>query len=79
VSQSCRHNPLCCFSTSVCYCFVMDSLRKLLDTPSHCLTACYVTTRYQLKRRRDEMWKWEECITSFQITSKCSGGNDKEI
>jgi hypothetical protein len=39
VSQSnefCRHNPLCCFSTNVCYCcFVIDSVRKLLDTPSY--------------------------------------------
>jgi hypothetical protein len=39
VSQSSefrRHNPLCCFSTSVycCY-FVIDSVRKLLDTPSY--------------------------------------------
>jgi len=27
---------LCCFSTSVCCCyFVIDSVRKLLDTPSY--------------------------------------------
>jgi len=32
------HNPLCCFSTSVCVVsvyFVIDSVRKLLDTPSY--------------------------------------------
>jgi hypothetical protein len=35
-SEFCRHNPLCCFSTSVyCY-FVIDSVRKLLDTHSYC-------------------------------------------
>jgi hypothetical protein len=35
-SEFCRHNPLCCFSTSVycCY-FVVDSVRKLLDTLSY--------------------------------------------
>jgi hypothetical protein len=37
-SEFCRHNPLCCFSTSVycssCY-FVIDSVRKLLDTLSY--------------------------------------------
>jgi hypothetical protein len=37
VSQSsdfCRHNPLCCFSTSAYYCyFVIDSIRELLDKP----------------------------------------------
>jgi hypothetical protein len=41
VSQSnefCRRNPLCCFSTSVVVVvvdFVIDSVRKLLDTPLH--------------------------------------------
>jgi hypothetical protein len=33
-----RHNPLCCFSTSVYCCkhiFRYDSVRKLLDTPSY--------------------------------------------
>jgi hypothetical protein len=32
----CRHNPLCCLSTSVycCY-FVIDSVRKLLNTASY--------------------------------------------
>jgi len=38
-SEFCRHNPLCCFSTSVCCCccclFRYDSVRKLLDTPSY--------------------------------------------
>jgi len=35
-SEFCRHNPLCYLSTSVfcCY-FVIDSVRKLLDTPSY--------------------------------------------
>jgi len=36
-SEFSRHNPLCCFSTSVyyyCY-FVNDSVRKLLDKPSY--------------------------------------------
>jgi hypothetical protein len=43
VSQSrkfCRHNPLCCVSTSVYCCkriFRYDSVRKLLDTPSQIL------------------------------------------
>jgi hypothetical protein len=35
-SEFCRNNPLCCFSTSVyyCYCFsVIGSVRKILDTP----------------------------------------------
>jgi hypothetical protein len=37
--DSCRQNPLLCFSTSVNYCccsclFRYDSVRKLLDTPS---------------------------------------------
>jgi hypothetical protein len=35
-SEFCRHNPLCCFSISVyCFYFVIDSFRKLLDTPSY--------------------------------------------
>jgi hypothetical protein len=38
-SEFCRHNPLCCFSTSVYCCkliyFVIDSVRKLLDTTSY--------------------------------------------
>jgi hypothetical protein len=38
-SEFCRHNPSCCFSKSVycCFCsyFVIDSVRKLLDTPSY--------------------------------------------
>jgi hypothetical protein len=35
-SEFCRHNALCCFSTSVycCY-FVIDSVRKLSDTLSY--------------------------------------------
>jgi hypothetical protein len=34
-SEFCRHNPLCCFSTSVyCY-FAIDSVRKLLDILSY--------------------------------------------
>jgi hypothetical protein len=41
-SEFCRHNPLCCFSTSGCCCcccwFRYDSVRKLLDTPSHVAT-----------------------------------------
>jgi hypothetical protein len=40
-SEFCRHNPLCCFSTSVycCYCyFVIDSVRKLLNTLSQSLS-----------------------------------------
>jgi hypothetical protein len=38
VSQFCRHNPLCCFSTNVCCCkriFRYESVRKFLDTPSY--------------------------------------------
>jgi hypothetical protein len=37
-SEFCRHNPLCCFSTTVYCCkrtFRYDSVRKLLDTPSY--------------------------------------------
>jgi len=39
-SEFCRHNPLCWFSTSVYCCkrvfhFVIDSVRKLLDTHSY--------------------------------------------
>jgi len=37
-SEICRRNPWCCFSRSVyyyCCLFVIDSVRKLLDTPSH--------------------------------------------
>jgi hypothetical protein len=30
-SEFCRHNPLCCFSMSVYFYFVIDSVRKLLD------------------------------------------------
>jgi hypothetical protein len=37
-SEFCRHNPLCCFSTSV-YCwsiyYIIDSVRKLLDIPTY--------------------------------------------
>jgi len=34
-SEFCCHNPLCFFSTSVyCFYFVIDSVRKLVDTPS---------------------------------------------
>jgi hypothetical protein len=39
-SEFCRHNPLCCFPTSVYFCksiFRYDSVRKLLDTPSRFL------------------------------------------
>jgi len=32
-SEFCCRNPLCCFSTSVC--FVIDSVWKFLDTPSN--------------------------------------------
>jgi hypothetical protein len=37
-SEFCRHNPLNWFSTSVYFVvvyFVIDSVRKILDTPSH--------------------------------------------
>jgi len=34
-NEFCHHNALCCFSTSVCVYFVIDSVRKLLDTPSY--------------------------------------------
>jgi hypothetical protein len=43
-SEFCYHKPLCCFSTSACCCcccccyFVIDSVRKVLDTPSHTFT-----------------------------------------
>jgi hypothetical protein len=30
-SEFCRHNPLCCFSASVYFYFVIDTVRKLLD------------------------------------------------
>jgi hypothetical protein len=46
-SGVCRHNPLCCFSTSVYCCkrmFSYDSVRKLLDTPWYTLRA-YVAAR----------------------------------
>jgi hypothetical protein len=35
--ELCRHKPFCCFSTSVYVVvyFVIDSVRKLLDTPSY--------------------------------------------
>jgi hypothetical protein len=37
-SEFCRHNPLCCFSTSFHFChFVIHSVRKLLVTPSYYL------------------------------------------
>jgi hypothetical protein len=38
-SEFCCHNPLCCFLTSVycCCSFVIDSVRKLLDTLVECL------------------------------------------
>jgi hypothetical protein len=38
-SEFCRHNPLCCFSSSICCYFVIDSVEKLLDTPSHIAAA----------------------------------------
>jgi hypothetical protein len=37
-SEFCRYNPLCCFSMRVYFCcsyFVIDSVRKLTDTPSY--------------------------------------------
>jgi hypothetical protein len=35
-SEFCRHNPLRCFSTRVVIIhFVIDSVRKLMDTPSY--------------------------------------------
>jgi hypothetical protein len=37
-SEFCRHNPLCCFSSVyffVVVYFVIDSVRKLLDTPAY--------------------------------------------
>jgi hypothetical protein len=61
-SEFCRHNPLCYFSTSVyCYCccyFVIDSVRKLLDTPSYAVlmnklcymqeTPCLIFLKYKV-------------------------------
>jgi len=41
-SEFCRHNPLCCFSTSVY--FIIDSVRKLLVTPSYILYTHAQTT-----------------------------------
>jgi hypothetical protein len=39
-SEFCRHNTLCCFSTSVCCCyFFIDSVRKVLDTHSYLSTS----------------------------------------
>jgi hypothetical protein len=34
-SEFCRHNLLCCFPVSVYWYFFIDSVRKLLDTPSY--------------------------------------------
>jgi hypothetical protein len=36
-SEFCRHNLLCCFSTSGCFCsfFVTDTIRKILSTLSY--------------------------------------------
>jgi hypothetical protein len=37
-SEFCRHNPLCCFSVFIVVVyFVIDSVRKLLDTSSYSL------------------------------------------
>jgi hypothetical protein len=34
-SEFCSHNPLGCFSTSVCCLFRYDSVQKILDTLSY--------------------------------------------
>jgi hypothetical protein len=46
-SEFCRYNPLCCFSTSVFVVvyFVIDSVRKFLDTPSETRKECFWGTR----------------------------------
>jgi len=33
-SEFCRHNPLCCLSSACCY-FIIDTVRKLMGTPSY--------------------------------------------
>jgi hypothetical protein len=48
-SEFFRHNPFCCFSTSVSFCclFRYDSVRKLLDTSSYEHVEC----RYEERNR----------------------------
>jgi hypothetical protein len=68
-SEFCRHNPLCCFSRGfIVVHFVMDSVRKLLDTPSYdslCkqLAVMYLTQTLELQRGT------EVFVTSGLITS----------
>jgi len=61
-SEFCRHNPLCCFSTSVyCCLFRYDSVRKLLDTPSY-LSDCQLIKKdfavWQCYLRSFQKWVW---------------------
>jgi hypothetical protein len=45
-SEFCRHNALCCFSTSVyCCLFRCDSVRELLDTLSYMESCCALKLR----------------------------------
>jgi hypothetical protein len=53
LSEFCRYNPLCYFSTSVyCCLYRYDSVRKLLDTPSYVSRNSSVGIATRLRARR---------------------------
>jgi len=70
-SEFCRHNPLCCFSTSVCCCcyFVIDSVQKLFHTPSYQeLSIIYIITLWIVSINRQLQGAnlyWHKCLYHF--------------
>jgi hypothetical protein len=53
-SEFCRHNRLCCFTTSVVD-FVIDSVRRLLDTPNPYGVAYFFNVNKSNKRLQEIM------------------------
>jgi len=61
--EFCSCNPLCCFSTSVVILvyLVIDSVRKLSDTPS-CNISVHVCARVTIPCRSLYVWQRALCI-----------------
>jgi hypothetical protein len=68
-SEFCRHNPLCCFSTSVYFCclFRYNSVRKLLDTPSYTSRANAATLA------ATHQWHMDPCHGTSWVRGEGSG------
>jgi hypothetical protein len=64
----CRHNPLCCFSTNAYFCCLfLESVRKLLGTPS------YQRTSDRLKVKLSPCFNWaprhEDILKEWRYSS----------